>query len=120
MTVLDPQPILSEADFLFETAKEELCRPDEDVVHYMVCKHAFKAIEKYMAGFLIKKGVRIQNSTSIGDLLSQCRAMDPIFKTLNLDPLTSAGDPQNLWMSIQTAKEFVHLAGETKNLVESV
>jgi HEPN domain-containing protein len=117
MTVLDPQPILSEADVLFDTAKEELCRPDEDVVHYMVCKHAYKAIEKYMAGFLIKKGVRIQNSTSIHDLLGQCRSIDSNFEKLNLDPLTRPGDPQNLWMSIQTAREFINLADQTKNLV---
>ena len=117
MTVLDPQPILSEADVLLETAKEELCRPDEDVVHYMVCKLAYKAIEKYMSGFLIKNGVRIQNSRSINDLLSQCQGIDSNFEKLNLNPLTRHGDPQDLWMSIQTAKEFVNLADQTKNLV---
>lgn len=114
MTVLDPQSILSEADVLLNTAKEELCRPDEDVVHYMVCKHAYKAIEKYMAGFLVKNGVRIHNSTSIGDLLGQCRTIDPGFKKLNLDPLTRAGDPQDLWMNNKTANEFIHLAEQTR------
>lgn len=117
MTVLDPQPILSEADVLLTTAKEELCRPDEDVVHYMVCKHAYKATEKYMAGFLVKNGVRIHNSTSINDLLGQCRSIDPGFKKLNLDPLTRAGDPQDLWMNKHTANEFILLAEQTKSHV---
>lgn len=117
MTVLDPQPILSEADVLLDKAKEELCRPDEDVVHYMVCRHAYKAIEKYMAGFLVKNGVRIQNSTSINDLLRQCRTIDPAFEKLNLNPLTRAGDPQDLWMNKHTANEFIHLAEQTKNQV---
>lgn len=117
MTVLDPQSILAEADVLLDTAKEELCRPDEDVVHYMVCKHAYKAIEKYMAGFLVKNGVRIHNSTSINDLLGQCRTIDPGFKKLNLDPLTRAGDPQDLWMNNKTANEFIHLAEQTRTHV---
>lgn len=114
MTILDPKPILAEADVLLSTAKEELCRPDEDVVQYMVCKHAYKAIEKYMAGFLVKNGVRIHNSLSIPDLLNQCRTIDPKFKQLNLDPLTRAGDPEDLWMNMKTAKEFIHLAEQTR------
>ncbi len=115
MTVLDPQSILSEADVLLLKAKEELCRPDEDVVHYMVCKHAYKAIEKYLAGFLLKNGVRIHNSTSISDLLGQCRTIDPDFRKLDLNLLTRAGDPQDLWMNKNTANEFIHLAEVTKN-----
>jgi hypothetical protein len=117
MTVLDPQSILSEADVLLEKAKEELCRPDEDVVHYMVCRYAYKAIEKYMAGFLVRNGIRIHNSTSINDLLGQCRTINPDFTKLNLDPLTRAGDPQDLWMNKHTANEFIHLAEQTKNQV---
>ncbi|SDA38975.1 HEPN domain-containing protein [Algoriphagus alkaliphilus] len=114
MTVLDPKPILAEADILLEKAKEELCRPDEDVVKYMVCKHAYKAIEKYMAGFLVKNGVRIHNSLSINDLLHQCRSIDPDFKKLNLDPLTRAGYPEDLWMNMKTANEFIDLAEQTR------
>jgi HEPN domain-containing protein len=114
MTVLDPELFLTEADILLEKAKEELCRPDEDVVKYMVCKHAYKAIEKYMAGFLVKNGVRIHNSTSISDLLNQCRTIDSGFEKLNLNPLTRAGDPEDLWMNMRTANEFIHLAEQTR------
>lgn len=117
MNNLKSQNILEEADEMLHTAKEELCRPEEDVVHYMVCKHAYKAITKYMAGYLIGQGQAVSHSSSISDLLDKCRNINPTFKKLNLDPLLRQGDPEDLWMNSRTANEFINLANKTRNLV---
>lgn len=117
MNNLKSQNILEEADEMLETAKEELCRPEEDVVHYMVCKHAYKAITKYMAGYLIGQGQAVSHSSSISDLLEKCRNINPTFQKLNLDPLLRQGNPEDLWMNTHTAKEFIDLASKTRNMV---
>ena len=38
-------------------ANEELFKPKEDVVSYMVCKNAQFAVENFLKGFLTKNGV---------------------------------------------------------------
>lgn len=117
MNNLKSQNILEEADEMLQTAKEELCRPEEDVVHYMVCKHAYKAITKFMAGYLISQGQAVSHSSSISDLLEKCRNINPTFQKLNLDPLLRQGNPEDLWMNTHTAKEFIDLASKTRNMV---
>ncbi len=37
-------------------ASNELYRPEEDVVSYLVCKNSQYAIENYLKGFLLKNG----------------------------------------------------------------
>lgn len=108
---------MEEADEMLHTAKEELCRPEEDVVHYMVCKHAYKAITKYMAGYLISQGQAVSHSSSISDLLDKCRNINPTFKNLNLNPLLRQGNPEDLWINTNTAKEFIALATQTRNMI---
>lgn len=113
------QSTLSEADEMLDLAKEELCRPEEDVVHYKVCKHAYKAIEKYMTGYLIQHGVHIQNSNHINALLAQCQKTDKKFHNINFDPVISAEDPEKLMMNLHTAQTFIQLAEKTRDLVSS-
>ncbi|WP_158857455.1 HEPN domain-containing protein [Lunatibacter salilacus] len=111
------QSTLSEADEMLHQAKEELCRPEEDVVHYNVCKHAYKAIEKYMTGYLIHHGVHILHSNHIKDLLGQCRKIDKKFNDLNFDQVISAEDPEKLMMNLHTAQTFIFLAEKTRGFV---
>lgn len=117
MNELKSQSTLSEAEEMLNTAQEELCRPEEDVVHYNVCKHAYKAIEKYMTAYLIQHGVHIQNSTSIKELLNQCRNIDPNFKDLDLNPLMDAEHVDRLMVNLHTALEFIKIAKQTRSLV---
>ena len=117
MNNLKSHTILEEADDMLDMAKEELCRPEEDVVHYNVCKHAYKAIEKYMTGYLLQNGVHIQQSNHIKDVLNQCRALDSKFNQLNYDPVISAEDPEKLMMNMHTAKTFIFLAEKTRDYV---
>lgn len=108
------QSAYAEADEMLEMAKEELCRPAEDVVHYNVCKHAYKAIEKYMVGYLLSHDKEIHQNSHIKDLLNQCKMVDNKFNDLNYDPVISAEDPEKLMMNLHTAQTFLNLAEKTR------
>ena len=108
---------MDQADELFLTAQEELSRPEEDVVPYMVCRNAFKSVNKYLTGFLLKHGMEIHASMSLEVLLNQCREIDPRFNNLNLDPLYSTSEQEDVWMDMDTVKEFIGLATQTREMV---
>lgn len=65
-------------------ANDELCRPAEDVVSFMVCQNSHIAIENYLKGFLAENGVEPGNSVSVDDLYEQCKALNQNFEKVNL------------------------------------
>ena len=111
------QTTLNQADQLFLTAQEELSRPEEDVVPYMVCRNAFKSVNKYLTGFLLKHGMDIHASMSLELLLDRCREIDPKFNSLNLAPLYSTSEQEDVWMDMDTVKEYIRLATKTREMV---
>ncbi len=80
---------LDQAAELFDAAKEELCRPEEDVVPYMVCNNAYRSVTKYLNGYLLKNGIEIHHSMSLQVLLNLCRDVDPKFNDLDLSSMMS-------------------------------
>jgi len=65
-------------------ANEELLKPKEDVVSYLVCKNAQHAIENFLKGFLLQNGIDPSKYKTTGRLYEQCRAIDKNFKEINL------------------------------------
>ncbi|MDP2059298.1 MAG: hypothetical protein U1C58_00590 [Flavobacteriaceae bacterium] len=65
-------------------ANEELCRPEEDVVSFMVCKNAQFAIENFLIGFLLHNAVVPNSKSTINELYEQCRAIDKNFEKLDI------------------------------------
>ena len=108
---------LDQADELFLTAQEELSRPEEDVVPYMVCRNAFKSVNKYLTGFLLQHGMEIHASISLEVLLERCREIDARFKDLNLDLLYNTSEAEDVWLDMDTVKDFIHLATQTREMV---
>ena len=111
------QTALIQADELFKNAQEELTRPEEDVVPYSVCRNAFKSVNKYLSVYLLRHGIDIHASMSLDVLLNRCREIDPKFGDLNLDPLYSTSEPEDVWMDMDTVKEFIDLASQTRSMV---
>ncbi|MDH3708297.1 MAG: hypothetical protein OER04_00340 [Cyclobacteriaceae bacterium] len=111
------QTAIVQADELFQIAQNELSRPEEDVVAYSVCRNAFKSVNKYLSGFLLRHGIDIHASMSLDVLLNRCREIDPRFNKLNLDPLYSSSEPEDVWMDMETVKEFIDLATQTRAMV---
>ncbi|TRX49856.1 hypothetical protein FNH22_26490 [Fulvivirga sp. M361] len=106
-----------QADELFRIAQEELCKPEEDVVPYMVCRNAFKSVNKYLTAFLLKHGMDIHASMSLEVLLDACRQIDPAFNELNLNLLYSTGEKEDVWMDMGTVNEYIALAKQTRQMV---
>jgi len=65
-------------------ANEELFKPKEDVVSYMVCKNAQFAVENFLKGYLIKNGVDPDDHKTIDSLYKQCKKINPKFKKVEL------------------------------------
>ena len=114
------QTAIIQADELFKIAQEELARPEEDVVSYSVCRNAFKSVNKYLSGYLLRHGIDIHASMSLDVLLNRCQEIDAKFSDLNLDPLFSSSLSEDVWMDMETVKEFIDLASKTQKMVGEV
>jgi hypothetical protein len=108
---------LGQAEELFFSAKKELSRPNRDLVPYMVCRSAYKAIHKYLTGFLLSHGMDIHASTSLEILLDKCQEIDSKFNNLNLKPLYSTKVNEDVWLDMVTVNKYIELASETRKLV---
>ena len=67
------------------TANEELFKPEEDVVSFLVCKNALSAIENFLKGYLSKRGYETRDKESLDQLLERCQMLDKKFQKLNLN-----------------------------------
>ena len=65
-------------------ANEELFRPQEDVVSYLVCKNSQYAIENYLRGYLYKNGIEPSTYKTIEGLYEQCKIINKKFEKVDL------------------------------------
>ena len=65
-------------------ANNELCRPEEDVVSFSVCKNAQFAIENYLKGYLFTNGIDANQFTTIDALFDQCKKINKKFEIIDL------------------------------------
>jgi HEPN domain-containing protein len=65
-------------------ANEELFRPKEDVVSYLVCKNSQSAIENYLSGYLYSNGVDAKKFNTIESLYQQCKLINNKFEKVDL------------------------------------
>ena len=65
-------------------ANEELLKPKEDVVSYLVCKNAQHAIENYLKGYLLQNGIDPNHYRTIDSLYKHCKKINKNFKEINL------------------------------------
>lgn len=92
-----------------QEASEELCRPEEDVVSYMVCKNSQFAIDKYFRGFLLQNGIEPAEGDSINSLYRKCLNLEKKFKEIDLDDFTCKGympDSRSCSETVQVSKCF--------------
>ena len=68
-------------------AKNELLKPQQDVLLYSVCKNAQFSIENYLKGYLMNHDVTIDNDMTLEDLLQECISIDSRFEKVDLNDL---------------------------------
>ena len=67
------------------TANEELFKPEEDVVTYLVCKNSQRAIENNLKGYLTLRGFETHENESLEGLLNRCISLNSKFKNIDLN-----------------------------------
>ena len=65
-------------------ANEELFKPEEDVVSYLVCKNSQYAIEAYLQGYLNRRGFETHDKETLEGLFERCRSLDPKFNKVEI------------------------------------
>lgn len=68
-------------------ANEELFKPKEDVVTYLVCKNSQGAIENNLKGYLTLRGFETHENESLEGLLNRCISLDVKFKRIDLNTI---------------------------------
>jgi len=65
-------------------ANQELYRPEEDMVSFLVCKNSQHAIENYLKGYLLQQGVEPGNYKTIDVLFEECKKFNKNFEKVDL------------------------------------
>lgn len=107
----------NEANKLFDQAQEELCKPEEDVVPYVVCHTLYKSSILYLKAWMMQNGFEVGEKDNLEQLLTRCRKADNRFKDLKLEPLFNANVTDEVWMSLDKVREFVDLTNQTRSLI---
>lgn len=73
-----------EANSKMKQASNELYRPEEDVVSYLVCKNAQSAIQSFLKGYLVKNGIETEENATINEMYGRCIKINQRFEKVNL------------------------------------
>jgi HEPN domain-containing protein len=84
----DVSKYFREAVSKLKEANQELFKPEEDVVTYLVCKKAQHAIENYLKGYLLKNGIDYSGFDSIESMYQECVRLNEEFKKVDLTNFT--------------------------------
>ncbi len=117
MGELEINDALNKAELCLASAREGLCKPEEDVVPYSICENAYKSVSAYLQAFLLKHGKKVKGRKELAEMLAYCREVDPRFQELHLHPLFHPTETEDIWMNLDTANDFVSIAEKTRNLV---
>ena len=72
------------AENKLKIANEELFKPEEDVVSYLVCKNSQYAIEAYLKGYLNHRGFETHDKETLEGLFERCKSLDSKFSGIEI------------------------------------
>ncbi len=84
----DVKKLFANAVAKLKEANHELCRPEEDVVSWLVCQKAQHAIENYLRGYLLNMGVDPSGYDSIERMYRECLKLNSEFEKVDLNGFT--------------------------------
>ncbi|MFT7030950.1 MAG: hypothetical protein ACJA2C_002351 [Marinoscillum sp.] len=108
------------AEKLYHQAKEELCKPEEDVVPYSVCQSAYNAVVSYLSGVLINHNIPISEPIKVEELINSCRALNPKYNNLQLSPMYHPKATEDVWMNMNTALGYMAMAEKTRQMINLI
>jgi len=111
---------LTQAEAHLNNAREELYKPEEDIVPYSICKCSHGAIVDYLSAYLMRHGRKLPDKHTVEELLSYCREVDEAFNELHLSPFYHPTDTEDIWMNPDTARDFLTMADKTREIVHQL
>ena len=84
--------LFDEAIKKLDQANQELYRPEEDVVTFLVCQNAHLAIENFLKGFLLQNNKEVPNNMTIESLYEQCKTINKNFEEIDLSGFDCKSD----------------------------
>lgn len=111
---------LDRAEQHFHKAKDELQKPEYDVVPYSVCQNSYYSISYCLSGFLAQNGVEVPEPIALEDLINRCREIDTKFQELHLTPFYYPPKTEDVWMNLDTARDFLAIAEKTQQMVNQL
>jgi len=108
------------AEDLLDRAREELCKPEEDVVPYSVCQSAYNSVVSYLSGVLINHTIEVPEPVKVEELLKRCRALNAKYKDLHLEPMYDPKKSEDVWMNLDTAKDYLKMAEKTRQMINLI
>ena len=85
----DVRKYFSDAVAKLNEANQELYKPEEDVVSFLVCQKSQHAIENYLKGYLLKNGMDPSKFDSIEGMYHECVTLNEEFKKVDLNNFTT-------------------------------
>lgn len=76
--------LFDEAIEKLNKAREELFRPEEDLVSFSVCKNSQYAIENFLTGYLLQNGIDPSRYKTIDSLFEECKTINKKFEEIDL------------------------------------
>jgi len=73
-----------EAVQMLKDAGDELYRPKEDVVSFLVCKNSQFAIQNLLRGYLLQHGIETADEDTIETLYNKCKSINKNFEKVDL------------------------------------
>ena len=73
-----------EAVQMLKDAGDELYRPKEDVVSFLVCKNSQFAIQNFLRGYLLQHGIETADEDTIETLYNKCKSINKNFEKVDL------------------------------------
>jgi hypothetical protein len=114
---MDTLTSYNKAEELFHAAKEEMMRPEEDLVPYSICENALHAITNYLKGYLHHHGVDFDEHVQLPELLSEAVKMKKDFEQIDRTFLKHPKQTEDIWMNIDLAKDFIAITEKTRSIV---
>ncbi len=68
-------------------AKDEIYKPKEDLVSFLVCKNSQFVIENYLKGYLFKNNIDSNSYHTIDELYTKCKEINKKFEKIDLSAL---------------------------------
>ena len=121
MEITKIQTLIKEADQLINTADYEMNRAEEDVVSHLVCHTSRKALSNYMRAYLLQNKLDTKETTSLEDLLTNCKSFNPAFNDVDLSQVHCRfdNDDKEFCLSVKQVDYCRKVATKVKKIMEN-